>query len=178
MLRQMTDGFSLDTHMLPLLYQYRTAAVSQLEVLRRAQGFQAQWIVVPQESREPLAAFDQLEYQATILPGSWVWGYSVKATFAGVNSPNLIHIYVEDEGTGQYWESDFEPASAYTAFNRPADERGEMPIPMVQPFPITEPGKLNVRIANENNAEADVQLILSIARICKGRSAWPQECLP
>ena len=178
MLRQITDGFSLDTKILPLMYQYRTAALSQLEVLRRAQGFQAQWVVIPEESAESLAAYDQLEYQATIAPGSWIWGAAFKATLAGANQPQTAHIHIEDEGTRQFWESDYEIGNGYTLFGRDADDMGKMPIIFSQPIPVTPPGKLNVKIANENSSSVTVQLVLNVARICTGRMFSPQECLP
>ena len=178
MLRQITDGFSLDSKILPLLYQYRTAALSQLEVLRRSQGFQAQWIVVPEESAETLAAYDQLEYQATITPGSWVWGVSFKATLAGANRPETAHVHIEDEGTRLYWESDYVVGNALSLFGRDADDRGKMPAMFPQPIPVTPPGKLNVKISNENSSSIQVQLVLNVARLCTGRLFSPQECMP
>ncbi len=177
MLRQITDGFSLDTKILPLLYQYRTAALSQLEVLRRAQGFQAQWIVVPEESTEELEAYGQLEYQASIVPGSWIWGTAFKATWAGTTQPQTAHVHIEDEGTQQFWESDYEVGNGFTLFGRDADDRGKMPVILAQPIPVTPPGKLNVKISNENSSAISVQLIINVARICRVVLS-PQECMP
>lgn len=178
MLRQVTDGFSLDSKILPLLYQYRTAALSQMEVLRKAGGFQCQWLVAPQESAEVIPAYGQVEYQATITPGSWIWGYSFKGTVSGSAQPETLHISVEDEGTRQSYESDYEVGNAYTLFNRAADDKGKMPAIFCQPIPVTPPGRINIKIANENAVSASAQLVLNVARLCTGRMFTPQECLP
>lgn len=178
MLRQVTDGFMYDSKLLPVLYQYRTTAVSQMEVLRRAGGFQCQWIVVPEESAEVVEAYGQTEYQATITPGSWVWGAALKMTVGGSNLPQTVHVHIEDEGSRQYWQSDYETGNGFTLFGRAADDRGKMPIMFSQPIAVTPPGKLNVRLANENAVDASVQLVLNVARLCTGRMFSPQECLP
>lgn len=178
MLRQITDGFSMDTKLLPLIGYYRTAAISQLNILRRSGSFQCQWLVIPQESSEGIPGYGQIEYQASATPGSWIWGYSLKATLAGSDAPSLVHVSVEDEGTGQFMESDYEVGSALAPFDRDTDNRGQMPIPLVQIIPVTSPGHLNVRIANQSATTIYAQFILNVARICKGRMIYPQECVP
>ncbi len=171
------DGFSYDQKLLPVLYHFRTQAVAQMAVLRQANGFQMQWLVAPDDDRRSLPAYQTIEFQQSVTPGSWIWGFNVTAIAAGANTPVNLSISIEDEGSGQKWFSDFLRGNEF-ALQRIAGDTGQAPGLLPQPFPILDPGRLNIVFANNTTVAINVQLVLNIARFCQGRIYAGQECSP
>ena len=176
-LRTVVDGFTMDSKLLPVWMHYRTAAVAQMDTLRRTQGFQVRWMVIPQEGTSLLEAWGEIEFESRINPGSWIWGYSLVARTAGVDDPPDVSIELQDEGSGQKFMANYVRGDAWALDNRAADDRGRMPAVMPAPFCVTSPGRIASKMANNTGNDISVQLILSAAELCM-RTDSPQECLP
>lgn len=171
------DGFSYDQKLLPVLHHFRTHAVAQMATLRQANGYQMQWLVMPDDDRRVLPAYETIEHQQSVPPGSWIWGFNVTVVSAGVNTPINLSILVEDEGSGQKWFSDFVRGNEF-GLQRIAGDNGRAPGLLPQPFPVMEPGRINVIFANNSTAAINIQLVLNVARFCEGRIYSSQECRP
>jgi hypothetical protein len=87
------DGFSLNLNIRYLPYHYTAAALSQSEVLRRANLYRARWVVMPDDLNTPIPAYDTFEGQIKVVPGAYLWGFQVNqfnAAFALVAAADAI----------------------------------------------------------------------------------------
>lgn len=171
------DGFTMDSKILPVWSHYRTAALAQMDALRRATSFQVRWVVIPQEGTALVEAYGEIEFESRLNPGSWIWGYSLIAKVAGVNNPANVSFEVRDEGSGQKFQANYVQGNLWGLANRAADDRGKQPGVLSSPFCVTSPGRLASKLANNTGSQVSVQLVLTAAELCH-REASPQECLP
>lgn len=156
------DGFCYDLTQLFVPGWFRAMALGQLEALRKSGLYRARWYVVPEEPTA-LAAYDTLEQQVHIVPGSYLWGLvagAVGATFV----PTMVRI--TEGSTGIPFMSDFLTGSAMGV----SDANGNFfPTLLTQPRLIVAPGWVNVEIANPsglNLAANQLQIVLFCAEPC------------
>jgi hypothetical protein len=170
MLKQVVDAFSYNTMLLYLAGRYSPNALAQLDILRRAANLRAKWWVVPDDIDQPIAPFDTLYYQISVVGGSYLWGYA----FAGLSAIGPdgraaevtaadLCIEAVDSCTGVPLFQDFACGkgchSNFTA-RFPA-------ILLTQPRLILEPGQVNVEIANRTANTVTCQLLMMFAEPCR-----------
>lgn len=183
---QVVDGFSLDLSILPVPGQYRTHAVSQMEALRRAGGYVPQWLVAPDTGKQVLSYGQTVEYQADLDPGSWIWGYNFSATFVAdeilFNQPFRVSVLVED-AAGPILSGDYARGNAWGLL-RSGQDLGGAPCLFDEPIPVVAPGRFNFVFARNEDTDSvadldvTVQLVLSVAKPCKGPIVGSQACQP
>jgi hypothetical protein len=150
------DGFtySMSTVLLPI--NYRACAQAQMEILRKAVGFQFKSYVIPLqlsgsgESSVVIPQYSQVELQVSIDPGSYLWGW----TF----SSNLIraaYIQVTEACTELPLFSDY-------INGRNIDTENDRKVVSILPNPLLlcAPGVVNVEIYNGLDDDATSTLVL------------------
>lgn len=162
--RPIVDGFTYSASMLYLPTTYRVLALAQMEVLRRANSYRARQWCCPSSLQDPIAAYDQNEYQIQVTAGSYLWGLTFTAPSTLneelENAASYAHIQITDACTETPLFSDYvrgeilQPSTANTARN---------PLVLAQPLLIGEPGLLNVEIYNRADQELNCQLVLFFA---------------
>lgn len=164
--RELVDGFLYSGSMLYLPTTYRASALANMEVLRKARGYQTRWYLSPVDLDEPIPAYSQLEYQVRCQPGSYVWGVTFSAPFhaTGEESKDATFIYVQvtDDCTETPFFSDytkgvqFEPVIG-TAHRHPT---------LIMPRIVGLPGTLSIELYNSAAVDIKCQLALLVAEPC------------
>lgn len=162
------DGFTLQPALQFLPYRYYPLALGGLEVLRRAALWHPRWFVIPDSINQPIQPYDTLEYQCSILGGSYLWGYQFTELSGGDVDPTAQNLLVQvtDACTGIAIWSDF-----VTDFALAVPNTGTAlgaPVPRLLPLPrlILEPGLIDVEISNRTGNEVTCQLLLLCAEPC------------
>lgn len=168
------DGFVLSMSQLYLPISYRANCLAQMEVLRKANGYQFMAQTAPSQAPETIPAFGQIEEQWTVEPGSYLWGWSLALVNNNIDIVNSgsIHVLITDACTETALSSDYILAANISSkrplFNVAAPRN---PFLLPQPRLISDPGKLNVEIYNNGGdiseggpSEVQVQLICFFAQ--------------
>ena len=167
------DGFLYNPAIRYTGSKYFALALSQLEILRRANLYNPRWWVVPDDLTQPVAAYDTLEYQLKVEGGSYLWGlqyneYTVEEGHWSISTPSNILIEVTDSCTGIPLFNDFAGGSAYSTYKAPSSDLRGAPTPILLPQPklILEPGLVDVELANKGGNSVYCQLLLLFAQPC------------
>lgn len=154
------DGFSINSALLYLPKRFWPNALAQLDVIRRAANLRPRWVVVPDDFNQPIAAYDTLQYQLQVVPGSYLWAFNFTVLDGETND---LWIQVTDSCTEIPLGSDFQAGSAF----RPSGASALWPRLLGQPRLILEPGLVNVEIANTTGESRTCQLLLHFAEPCQ-----------
>lgn len=156
--RPVIDGFCYDLTRLFVPGWYEPMALGQLEAIRKSGLYRARWHAVPEEP-VALAAYDTLEQQVRIVPGSYLWGIASSVLGA-------LLVRIVEGSTGIPFMNDFVYGSSLSA---PTAGGTHHPILLTQPRLITDPGWVQVEISNTSAAmiaAANLQLVLLCAEPC------------
>jgi hypothetical protein len=137
--------------------------MADMEVLRLARGYRTRHYIVPETGENPVLAYNQLEYQVRVEPGSYFWGLSFSAP-AAINgdledAEQYFHIQITDACTETALFSDYVRGTTLT----PQLEAGFRHPMLIEPRLVGNPGQLNVEIYNRYSADLLCQLVLFIA---------------
>jgi hypothetical protein len=142
------DGFTLKTNLRCNL-TFRSMAIQQYESLRRSRAFRTKaWCIPADSSVAAIPAFDSLEYQVYMKPGSAIWGY----TFTGFGNNNLIDSFQITESCTNV------PLFSEFVTKQPEDNAQQQYLSCLLIVPA--PGLLNVEIATTQAVDRKRQLIL------------------
>ena len=160
MLPNIIDGFTLNAALLYLPKRFFPSALAQLDPLRRAENYRPRWFCVPDDFNQPIAAYDTLQYQLQVVPGSYLIGMNW-TVLDGENTD--LYIQITDSCTEIPLGSDFQNGAAF----RPSGAAQLWPRILAQPRLILEPGLVNVEIANAQSSSRQCQLLLHFAEPCQ-----------
>jgi len=170
MLNLPVDGFTLNpnTRYYPNLFY--PGALSQMDLLRRANLYRPRWFVIPDDFNQPLPAYGTLEYQIKCGPASYVWGYRFIKTalpYYLETEPTEIFMQMTDSCTGVPFFSEF-VGGAHAAFLQtvPTPVLVQIPYLLTQPRLILEPGLINVELSSTSSSDTYCQLLVLIAEPC------------
>lgn len=166
---EIIDGFSLNPNILYLPYHYTAMCLAQLETLRRANLYRARWYVAPADITQPIAAYDTIEMQIKVTPGSWLWGmsYNEYDNSYVILDGNHSLIQVTDNCTGVPLFNEYASGRGNTGYRNGVDFRGGiMPVLLTEPRCVVEPGLVNVEVANTTSSSIRAQLVLFFAEPC------------
>ena len=162
------DGFSLNAGLLYLPKRFFPNALAQLDVLRRAANYRPRWYCVPDDFNEPIAAYDTLQYQIRVTPGSYLWG--LNWTVLPTEDPRVdealisdLYVQITDSCSEIPLFNDFVCGAAL----RPSGATQLWPRILGQPRLIIEPALVNVEIANTRSHSRQCQLLLHFAEPCE-----------
>ena len=164
------DGFVYNTAIRYTAMNYYPIALAQLETLRRANLLRPRWFVLPDDQDTPIAAYQTMEYQVSVSPGSYLWAINAvtyDSSYDPITSDNIL-LQVTDSCTGVALFSDFATTRGMsTQPNAPVNPLG-YPIPQLLAAPrlILEPGLVTVEIANRSAASIITQVVLFFAEPC------------
>jgi len=164
------DGFAYNPAVRYTPHNYYPIALAQMELLRRANLLRPRWFVLPDDEQTPIAAYQTMEYQVSVTPGSYLWAISCvtyNASYVPVAASNIL-IQVTDSCTGIPTFSDFVTTRGMSQQpSAPVNPLG-YPIPMLFTAPrlILEPGLVTVEVANRSADEVITQIVLYFAEPC------------
>ena len=169
MLNMPMDGFTLNPNIRYYPNQFFPGALSQMDVLRRANLYRPRWFVIPDDYNQPIPAYGTLEYQIKCGPESYLWGYrfvQVDSEFVEV-APSNIYIKLTDSCTGIPLFSEF-VGGAHASFYQTTSVPTliQAPYLLTQPRLILEPGLVNVEMSSTSSAAVYCQLAVLIAEPC------------
>jgi hypothetical protein len=188
------DGFCYDLTTAYLPCRYVPMALGQLEALRKAGQYRARLYPVPEELLAPIPPYDTVEQQVRIVPGSYLYGWTISARVTGggvmyYDTPINILIRMTEGATGIPLMGDFLYATnmgglvAIPAFTPVG---AGVPTLMTEPRLIVEPGWINVEITNNSQVAvpgppvvfSGIQIVLYCAEPCQVvEDAWQvSEC--
>lgn len=163
------DGFLYVTQVRYTAGIYAPLALSQLEVLRRANLLRPRWYVVPDDINTPVLPYDTTEYQVSLTPGSYLWAVTLvqyNSDFEPV-APGNILIQVTDACTNIPLFSDFASGGGISVQpTAPSGTGSLVPMPLPSPRLILAPGLVNVEVANNSGTAITAQLVLYFAEPC------------
>lgn len=161
--KPLVDGFVYSASLLYLPTTFRSSALSQMELLRRATGYRNRQWCVPETLEEPIGAYSQVEYQVRTQPGAYVWGlmFSAPTSLNGdVDYASSIHIQITDACTETPLLSDYSLGSLFTPQTGPGKRN---PFIFPQPCLVGEPALLDVEVYNSAAVDVFGQLVLFLA---------------
>ncbi len=163
------DGFLYNVQVRYTAQIYAPLALSQLEVLRRANLLRPRWFAIPDDIGTPIPAYDTYEDQVSVTPGSYLWAVTLvqyDEDFEPV-APGNVLIQITDACTNIPLFSDF--ASGGCISSQPDAPNGQgtlVPMPLPTPRLILAPGLVNVEVANNSGEALTAQLVLYFAEPC------------
>lgn len=172
--RDIVDGFTMSASQLLVPSSTRALILGQMDVLRRASAIRPRHYIAPLSSDEPVPAFKQVEYQLSVMPGSYVWGLS----FAYIPSDDVtsdealkLHIQITDVCTETPFFSDYvrgvnfltDPTLVPNFFPTGTFRAPHL---LAQPRLIGDPAKLDVEIYNSSDVDITCQLVIMVAEPC------------
>lgn len=168
-LYEILDGFTLNPAIRAWPGYFMPAALGQMDVLRRATRYRAKYHLVPDQANLSLAAYQTLEYEVRVIPGTYVWGLlaiQVSATGAGV-AP-VYYFKITDACNGVPFSSDFVASRGFGNWAGNRNLRAALlPHLLCTPRLVIEPGLLAVELANPTSAAIRPQLILCCTEPCE-----------
>lgn len=185
--RNIVDGFLYDLFFRPSTERYYEMAVAQMEVWRRAKSYRPRWHTVPDADQVfDIPAYETVEEQVRVVPGTWVWGMSLccldPGTLTAVDPSTRIAVKVMEGGTGVYFTWDY--ISGYQMWMKrpyanPAQAFPHRVCPLSQPRLCLEPGFINVEMANISTGNlVKCQLVLFCLEPCIVLQEDYSECWP
>jgi hypothetical protein len=168
------DGFTYSSR-LPSTNSFYQLALSQLETLRRANGFRARWFGVPTPDDRPIPPFETVEYQVKTQAGAYLWAlqFAGETTSDGnvqvVNSFRIVDACTELPLTDRPSLAT-SVASGYfgtgATFSQNVLGQNYGVSLLAEPYLIAEPGTLNVEVTNGGPVASQCQLLLLVAEPC------------
>lgn len=143
------DGFLFKTKLRANL-TFANLVLREYEALRRSGAYRSRAWCTPNDSQVQIAAFDCLEQQVWMKPGSAIWGWTFTGT---VNDDGTAASFNVRDACGDIpWFSEHltKPAGAPTYQQQYLSKL----------YVVSEPGLLNVTIANTSGEAVTAQLIL------------------
>jgi hypothetical protein len=163
------DGFTYNLNIRHTAMNYYPLALDQLEVIRRANLMRPRWYVVPTDQDQPVAAYDTVQYQTSVTPGSYLWAVTV-IVYDGAYNPVVgtdILLQVTDACSGVSLFNDFVTGSGLqTEPNAPNNLGYPVPQLLSSPRLILEPGLVSVEVANRSGSSVTAQTVLYFAEPC------------
>jgi len=155
----LSDSFTLSLSQLISPVQYRAHAIAQMEVLRRANGYQFAAFSSPTRDIKTIPAYSQIEEQWSMTPGSFIWGwnFSVSTAMAG---PGNFHVLLTDACTETALFSDYAAVGNIAG----ASTGPRWPFILANPRLISDPGKVNVEIYNNFGSVVTCQFVAFVAQ--------------
>ena len=186
MLKNIIDGWALNTTIRYLPYRSVPMLLGQMEPFRRAHNYREQIWAIPEDLLIPIPARGQLNRQIRVTPNSILWGATFYA-FSGPGgedepgflpiSPTGLSLQMTDDATGLQFGSEFINAySLYPGITVPSPQDGQSvtPVLLTQPRMFIAPGLISVEIANINAVPAYCQLCLYCSEPCELRAVEGQ----
>lgn len=178
------DGFTYSASMLYLSTTYRASALAQMEVLRRAKGYRARWYLVPDDLHDPIPAYDQIEQQINVPPGSYLWGiaFSIPTELNDSLVTTVCHIQVTDACTETALFSDYVNHFNVQSLNPAVGAMNRRnPMLLAQPALIGQPGLVDVEIYNgstDGGVASIGQAPAGVALNCQLALLFAEPCVP
>lgn len=143
------DGFLFKTKLRANL-TFENLVIREYEALRRSGAYRSRAWCAPLDSQVTIAAFDCFELQVWLKPGAAIWGW----TFTGsVNEDGTASSFNVRDACGDIpWFSEH----VTKPMNAPPYQQQFLS----KLYVVSEPGLLNVTIANTSSEAASAQLIL------------------
>lgn len=173
--RDIVDGFTMSASQLLVPSSTRALILGQMDVLRRASAMRPRHYIAPLDSDEPIPAYKQVEYQISVMPGSYVWGLSFAYDPGDdeVTADDIakVHVQITDVCTETPFFSDYVRAVNFLtapalATNFYPTGTWRAPHLLAQPRLIGDPAKLDVEIYNSSAVDIPCQLVLMVAEPC------------
>lgn len=163
------DGFTFNTRIVHY-HSYYHNALSGLEPIRRANAMRLRMHGVPDAQFSPIPAYESVEEQIRVLPGSYLWGWSfftkqatAPNTFLPINSIRIVDSCTElpilDRPAFSTLFANTTVAGATQYDN--GQNTGVILLP--RPYLVAAPGMLNVEVTNASSFACTCQLILMFA---------------
>ena len=167
MLKNIVDGWILNTAIRYLPFRATPMLLGQMEPLRRAYNYRVRNWVVPDDLATTIPARGQLNRQIRVAPDSYLWAASLwqfisEGPFLFIPiAPADLSIQITDETTGCQLSSEFISGRVF------AEGTGQIIPPlMMQPRLIAAPGLLSVQLANTSASAVTAQLVLYFLEPC------------
>ena len=164
------DGFTFNSRPMNAISYFQNV-LTQLEPLRRANGYRLRMWGVPPPNYLPILAFESVEYQVQCQPGSYLWGFNFWASAAnGLTPINAIRIV--DACTQLPMTSNPALAVAYagTLVGNSQQQyslgQNRCQVLLPQPYLVADPGLVNVEITNGAASTSTCQLLMMFAEPC------------
>jgi hypothetical protein len=168
------DGFTYNTR-IPNASLFYQLALSQLESLRRANGYRPRWFGVPTSDDRPIPAFETVEYQVKVQAGSYLWGLQFSAETSDEDYTEIVNSFRIVDACTELPLQDKPALTLAVAngyFGTPAlyeqNTLGQnLGVTLLaEPYLINEPGTLNVEVTNGGSVSSQCQLLLLVAEPC------------
>lgn len=165
------DAFTLNPSIRYRPGYYMPLALASLDVLRRANTWRPKLHTLPDDINMPIPAFETLEYQVRVVPGSYLWALVLNQyndAWASVNAAD-VWCQITDSCNGIPLFDDFISARSHSTLQNVATDARNAMLPhlLTQPRLILEPGLLNVELANTATVARRCQLVLFTAEPCE-----------
>jgi hypothetical protein len=168
------DGFTFNSRCIHTS-SYFQGVLSQLEPLRRANGYRMRMYGVPDVQNLPIGPFESVEYQIRCQPGSYLWGLNFYASQgpdapdseAPTNSVRIVdsctELPLQDKPALGTIFTGTQVGGSLQQFGL-GQNRGQILLP--QPYLVSSPGFLNVEITNGSSFNSTCQLLMCFAEPC------------
>lgn len=156
-LKPILDGFTRNMNLRAVCHSYPWLALERLEAVRRCTQYRPRWYSVPDDTNgQVIAARGSYEYQISVVPGSWLYGFSYTVPEGGYS------VQITEDCSGITLFSEWILPNGYTQSQFAG-------IILLQPTVILEPG-ISVEIASLNSTPSratSLQMLLLFAEpIC------------
>ena len=168
--RDIADGFTMSASQLLVPTSYRALILGQMDVLRRASAMRPRHYVAPLPTDTPIAAYSQVEYQISVMPGSYVYGLSFAC--ANTDLASFVHIQLTDIYTEMPFFADYVRGISFMCNPTQASAVGyptgtwRAPFLLAQPRIICDPGNIEVEMYNSSSQALTCQLVIFVAEPC------------
>lgn len=170
--RDIADGFTMSASQLLVPTSYRALILGQMDTLRRASAMRPRHYVAPLQTDIPIPAYKQVEYQITVMPGSYVYGLSFAIQAAQLALAQYVHIQMTDIYTESPFFADYprginfitDPTSALAVGYPKGTFRA--PFLFAQPRIICDPGNIEIEMYNSSNTDLYCQLCVFVNEPC------------
>lgn len=173
--RDIVDGFTMSASQLLVPTSYRALILGQMDTLRRTSAMRPRHYVAPLQTDTPIAAYKQVEYQISVMPGSYVYGLSFALNTnpeGSSTNPALIHAQLTDLYTETPFFSDYVRGVNFITNGAAATTAGypvgtfRAPFLFAQPRIICDPGTIQVELYNSDSNPSYAQLTIFVAEPC------------
>lgn len=169
--RDIVDGFTMSASQLLVPTSMRALILGQMDTLRRASAMRPRHYIAPLSTDEPVKAYSQVEYQISVMPGSYVWGLSAAFLESETDFAEFLHCQITDVCTETPFFSDYVRLINFVTDpslvpNWYPTGTFRAPHLLAQPRLIGDPAKIDVEIYNSSGTDLHPQLVLFVAEPC------------
>ena len=170
--RDIVDGFTLSASQLLVPTSYRALILGQMDTLRRASAMRPRHYVAPLQTDEPVPAYKQVEYQISVMAGSYVYGLSFAIQAAQLDFAQYVHVQLTDKYTETPFFSDYARGISFITDPTAAQAVGypvgtfRAPHLLAQPRIICDPGTIEIELYNSSDTDLYCQLCVFVAEPC------------